>query len=224
LAKISLLLPEIFAQGQSEEHSEMANTLSNIAKMACDDNNIQVYQSGLVLLDALLLQCEENELPQSKVTSLLSNTVTDILTKLADGSKKVADSAELSLLAMAHSSCVGVGYICNASTKKVRTADLKGGRAIKARLQFLDHLIAEFGDEVMLKRVLDFVKSSKAFDHKDVGVREAAKAVILTLMVVHGDNLVLQSFEDCSERQYNEYRAKYSAIMRSVDGQLIQVM
>jgi hypothetical protein len=55
----------------------------------------------------------------------------------------------------------------------------------------------------------------KVFDHKHAGVREATKAVILSLMVLHGDDTVLQSINDqISDRQFNEYRSKYASIMK----------
>ena len=180
LAKMSQMCVEI----STEDCAEMASILSLIIERCIDDNNVQVYQSALILVDVMLLQCERNELPQTKVTLLLSKICTDVLSKLADSSKKVVESAELSLLAMAHSPCVGVVYICNAASKKLRSAEAKGGRAIKARLHFIEHLTAEFGKEVPLKRIIDFAISSKAFDHKDVAVRDAVKAVILSLMMV----------------------------------------
>jgi hypothetical protein len=144
-----------------EECAEMASTLSLIISRCIDDNNVQVYQSALIVLDEMLVQCEHHDLAQAKVTLMLSKIIPNIMTKLADSSKKVVDSAELSLLAMAHSSCVGIVYISNAATKKVQTADSKGGRTIKARLQFIENLVAEFGRDVPFKRVLDFAKGEE---------------------------------------------------------------
>ena len=184
LAKMSLLVPQMCVEISTEDCVEMASVLCLIIGRCIDDNNVKVYQSALILIDGMLLQCEQNKLPETKATLLLSKICTDILSKLADSSKKVAESAELALLGMAHSSCVGVVYICNAATKKVRSAEAKGGRTIKARLLLIEHLTAEFGNEVPLKRVVDFVLASKAFDHKDVTVRDAVKAVILSLMAV----------------------------------------
>eukprot|EP00956_Cyclotella_meneghiniana_P011003 scaffold15417_cov71-Cyclotella_meneghiniana.AAC.4 len=219
LAKMSLIVPELFDM-TPEDCAEMTSILSLVISRAIDDNNVQVYQSALILLDAMLIKCEQQELPQVKVSLLLSKIIADILSKLADGSRKVVESAELSLLAMAHSPCVDVSTISNAATKKIRTAESKGGRTVKARLQFLEHLIAEFNDQVPFRRVLDFAKSSKSFDHKDIGVRDATKAVVLMLMMVHGENLVLQYLGDCeqiNERARVEYRAKYAAVRRSME-------
>ena len=157
MAKMSLIVPELFDM-TPEDCAEMTSTLSLVISRAIDDNNVQVYQSALILLDAMLIKCEQQELPQVKVSLLLPKIIADILSKLADGSRKVVESAELSLLAMAHSPCVDVSTISNAATKKIRTAESKGGRTVKARLQFLEHLIAEFNDQVPFRRVLDFAK------------------------------------------------------------------
>jgi len=55
---------------------------------------------------------------------------------------------------------------------------------VKARLHFLEHLAAEYGDKIAWKRVIEFAKGQKAFEHKDGGVRDAAKSVVVTLMTV----------------------------------------
>ena len=74
--------------------------------------------------------------------------------------------------------------IVSAATKRIRSKDSKGGRAVKARLHFLENLAAEFGDGVAWKRVIEFAKGQKAFEHKDGGVRDAAKSLVVTLMTV----------------------------------------
>jgi hypothetical protein len=158
LAKISLLLPELFSSVSADDCAGMANTLTQVISRSIDDKNVQVYQSALILLDESLLQFEWNEMSEAKVTLLLSKVMTELLSKLADSKQKVVDSAELSLLALAHSTCVDFDYICNVATKKVRTADSKGGRTVKARLQFLENLIAEFDEKVPWNRVIDFAK------------------------------------------------------------------
>ena len=153
---MSLIVPELFDM-TPEDCVEMSSTLSLVISRAIDDNNVQVYQSALVLLDAMLIQCEQQELPQVKVSLLLSKIISDVQSKLADGSRKVVESAELSLLAMAHSPCVDVNTISNAATKKIKTTE-KGGRTVKARLQFIERLIAEFEDEIPPKPVIFFAK------------------------------------------------------------------
>jgi hypothetical protein len=160
IAKMGLLLPELFDGGSSEVWSEMTNTLTLIISRSIDDKNVQVYQSTLILLDETLLACERAQLSQAKVTVLMSKVISDILSKLADSKQKVVDSAELCLLALAHSSCIDFASICNAATKKIKTADSKGGRTLKSRLQFIDNLISEFDVNVPWKRVVDFAKGT----------------------------------------------------------------
>jgi hypothetical protein len=153
LAKMTLLTPSVCGGSSAEECAEI---LCNIVVRSIGDKNVQVYLAGLILLDESLLQFERSELPQTKITPLLSKIIIELLGKLAESKTKVVDSAELSLLSIAHSSCVDISYICNAGTKRVKSTDSKGGRTVKARLQFMDNLIAEFGDEVGWKRVLEF--------------------------------------------------------------------
>lgn len=43
--------------------------------------------------------------------------------------------------------------------------------------------------------MLSYLLASKAFDHKDVGVRDAAKSVVLTLMLVSNTYDVIREVE-----------------------------
>ena len=180
--------------------------LFSIIETSSADKNVQVYLSGLVLLDEVLRQLERSgKKLDSNTTPLLSRILVDLLSKLADNSHKVADSAELSLLATAHSTTVDVAYVAQLATKRVRTKEAKGGRAVRARLEFLQNLSAEFGVDVAWKKSIDFAKGCKAFDHRDGSVREAAKALAITLAKVAGDG-VFKSLEDINERQMKEIK------------------
>ena len=140
-------------------------------------------------------------------TPLLSRILVDLLSKLADNSHKVADSAELSLLATAHSTTVDVAYVAQIATKRVRsTKEAKGGRAVRARLEFLQNLSAEFGVDVAWKKSIDFAKGCKAFDHRDGSVRDAAKALVIALAKIHGDCVFESLISEISERQMREIK------------------
>ena len=118
--------------------------------------------------------------------------------------QKVADSAELSLLATAHSTTVDVAYVAQLATKRIRTKEANG-RAVRARLEFLQNLSAEFGVDMTWKKSIVFAKECKAFDHRDGSVRDAAKALAVTLAKIHGDS-VFKSLEDINERQMREIK------------------
>ena len=123
---------------------------------------------------------------------------------MADNSKKVADSAEISLLALAHSSSVDVSYVSMLATKRVRSKEAKGGRSVRARLQFLENLSAEFGVDVAWKKIIDFAKTSKAFDHRDGSVRDAAKSLVMTLAMIHGNEVFKSLQGEMAEKQLRE--------------------
>ena len=180
--------------------------LFSIIETSSADKNVQVYLSGLVLLDEVLRQLEQKgKKLNNNTTPLLSRILNDLLSKLADNSHKVADSAELSLLATAHSTTVDVAYVAQLATKRIRTKEAKGGRSVRARLEFLQNLSAEFGVDVMWKKSMDFAKGCKSFDHRDGSVREAAKSLAITLAKIHGDG-VIKSLEDINERQMREIK------------------
>lgn len=203
VTKMTLMIPEICSAGSTGD-VDVSEIIFSITEATNSDKNVQVYLSGLILFDEALLQLERCGKTPNSMTPPLSRILVDLFSKMADNSKKVADSAEISLLALAHTSCVDVSYVALHATKRVRSKEAKGGRAIRARLQFLENLSAEFGVDVAWKRIIEFAKVSKAFDHRDGSVRDAAKSLVLTLAKVHGND-VFQTLEGVvSERQLHE--------------------
>ena len=158
------------------------------------------------MLDESILQLE-SELPQNKITPLVSRIILGLLEKLADSKPKVADSAELALFCLANSPCIDKTAIINAACKRVRSKESKGGRTVKARLHFLEKMCAEFGDGVAWKKCVDFALTNKVFEHKEVGVRDASKTLIVTLVAANGE-VVLEPLQndDVPERLLNEFR------------------
>lgn len=163
LSKISLIAPDICDESCGENCAEV---ICNIILRSIDDKNQQVYLAGLILLDDSMAQFEIIGLSQNKMTQLLAKIVVNLLAKLADSKQKVVESAELSLLSLAHSCCVDISYMSSAATKRIRSEGAKGGRALSPRLHFIENLVAEFGCDVPWERAVEFAKSSKAFEHK----------------------------------------------------------
>lgn len=172
LAKITLLSPDIC----SRTNGDCAEVMCKIVETGISDINMQVYLASLVLLDETILQFESLSL-QDKLTPHLSRITNILLDKLADSNRKIAESAELALLSLTSSSCDNDAFMIKAATEKVRVN-------VKARLSFLESLVAEFGNGLSWKRIIHFVVTNKAFEHKDGGVRDAVKSLIVTLMAV----------------------------------------
>ena len=172
LAKITLLSSDIC----SRTNGDCAEVMLKIVETGICDINMQVYLASLVLLDETILQFESLSL-QDKLTPHLPRITNILLDKLADSNRKIAESAELALISLTSSSCDNDAFIIKAATEKVRVN-------VKARLSFLESLVAEFGNGLSWKRIIHFVVTNKAFEHKDGGVRDAVKSLIVTLMAV----------------------------------------
>ncbi len=213
IAKMTLMIPEICSAG-SVGDADISEVVFSIIESSNSDKNVQVTLSGLILLDEALLQLESTSQAPISMTPQMSRILVDLFSKMADSSTKVADSAELSLLALAHSASVDVSYVALLATKRVRSKEAKGGRTVRARLQFLENLCAEFGIDVAWKKIVDFAKVSKAFDHRDGGVRDAAKSLVMTLATIHG-NEVFKSLEgDLAERQLRELHMGFQMVQQ----------
>lgn len=165
--------------------------LFRIIEFGIVDKNQQVYLSALVLLSSTLAQTERAP------TNHISRIVSQLLQKLSDSSRKVVEGSEIALLSLANFECVDLSQIVNSSLRKIKSKESKGGRAVKARLEWLDKLAVETHSQAMdvpWSRLLEFAKASRAFDHKDAAVRDAAKSLAITLSVIHGES-VLQSLK-----------------------------
>lgn len=183
LAKFTLLIPEIC----SPINGDLIALLCNIIEVGIDDKNMQVYLAALILLDELILHFECLVPPQGSLSPFFLRIITNLLGKLADSKQKIVDSVELTLLCLASSCCIDSPLIIKAATKRVRSRESKGGRTIKSRLGFLEKLAAEFAQVdglIVWKKIINFVVTSNVFDHKDEGVRDASKSLIITLMAV----------------------------------------
>jgi hypothetical protein len=125
------------------------------------------------------------------------------------------DSEELAILSTASSSCTDNASIIRAVTKRVRSKESKDGRTVKAKLTLLESFAAEFGTGIPWKRIVEFAISSNAFEHKDGGVRDSARCLVVTLMAVHGEDIVLILLKNCdevSDRIVGEFRARFAII------------
>ena len=200
LAKMTLMIPEVCSAGSTGD-ADISEIIFSIIESSNSDKNVQVNLSGLILLDEALLQLETTSKAPISMTPQLSRILVDLFSKMADSSKKVADSAELSLLMLGY---YDVSYVALLATKRVRSKEAKGGRTVRARLQFLENLSAEFGVDVAWKKIIDFAKVSKAFDHRDGSVRDAAKSLVMTLATIHGNDVFKSLEGDLAERQLRE--------------------
>ena len=79
---------------------------------------------------------------------------------------------------------------------------------MRARLEFLQNLSAEFGVDVAWKKSIDFAKGCKSWEHRDGSVRDAAKSLAITLAKVHGD-VVFKSLDMLSEKQLRELQVGF---------------
>lgn len=211
IAKMTLMIPEICSTGSTGD-ADLSEVVLTIIESSNSDKNVQVTLAGLILLDEALLQLETTNKAPISMTPQMSRILVDLFSKMADNSRKVADSAELSLLALAHSASVDVSYVSLLATKRVRSKEAKGGRTVRARLQFLENLCAEFGVDVAWKKIVDFAKVSKAFDHRDGSVRDAAKSLVMTLATIHGNDVFKSLEGDLAERQLRELQLGFQMV------------
>lgn len=205
LTKLSLMLHSIDIEGS-------APTLCIILERAVNDCVVQVFLTGLLLLDECLSEFEKLKLSQKAVTSMVEKITIALVGKLSDNKPKVSDGAATALLSFASSQCIGPIYIGSHALKAMRPQDAKAGRAVCARLKFLEKLVEEYGDEaVRAEKVIHFIKSSaNGFSHKDSDVRNATKDLTTAMYKLTGED-ILFLLDGLSAKQLQEYKASFVA-------------
>ena len=206
LTKLSLMLHSIDIEGS-------ALALCIILERAIHDCVVQVFLTGLIVLDECLSEFENLRLTSKTVIPIVEKITIALVGKLCDNKPKVSDGAATALLSFALSQCIGPVYIGIHALKNMRPQDAKAGRAVCARLKFLEKLVDEFGDEAFQpEKVINFIKNSaNGFSHKDADVRTAAKDLTTAVYRLIGED-VLFMLDGLSAKQLQEYKASFGAV------------
>jgi len=217
LIKTSIILPDKIKQLYPETIMVWWETFSKaihtILKRAIDDRIVQVFLTGLILLDDCITEFEEVDVPLKNMRTFLASMVPNLIAKLGDGNFKVVEGAETALMCLAMCRSVGPSFISMQVMKLVSTKD-RSRRSLCSRLKSLQSIVEEFGEEGPNgPRVMEFVKKY-CFNHKDVDVRDATRKLSATLFARDG-NIVLSMLEGLSDRQLKEYKVAFAGAVKT---------
>lgn len=211
LIKLSMILPDVVEKYKSDyvvEHEWLDTFLRSlciILERAIDDKIVQVYLTGLILLDDCICVIEKFQMSQKVVISLLSNTVLNLVDKLSSSNQKVVEGAETALMSLALFEGVGPTYIGSQIMKRTSSK----GKLLSSKFRILRDMIHEFDEDAPSgQKIMDFVKTN-GFGHKDAEVRETAKELTTALYLRDG-SLVASMLDGLSERQIKEYKLSFS--------------
>jgi hypothetical protein len=187
LLKLSSILPTIIENytGENQTRIDWWDTFSRsiciILERAIDDKIVQVFLTGLILLDDCLIEIDKLQLSQKETISLLlGNVVKNVVDKLSSGNQKVVEGAETTLMSLALYDGIGPSYIGSQIMKRMESKDSKG-KLVCARFRLLRDIINEFGTEAPNgKKTMNFAQTY-GFGHKDADVREAVKELTVAL-------------------------------------------
>ena len=184
LMKLSLKLEDVVQDLKSKKDSGLGwwqtftRGVSVILERAVDDKIVQVFLTGLILLDDIVHQMEIIQAPQKEMTSLLSNVIITLVDKLGDSSHKVSQGCETALMNLALSTVVGPSYVGNQILKLISPSDSKAVKSVAKRCIFLKELIEEFGgDTLPFQKIISFIQTY-CVEAKDVEAREAGKELV----------------------------------------------
>jgi len=222
LMKASMILPEKIKELNQQEQSKtdtfmgwwdsFSRGIYAILEKAIDDRIVQVFLTGLLLLDDCITGLEDLDLKQKDVISFLGNIVPNLINKLGDRNSKVVDGAETALTCLAMSKSIGPSYISMLVIKQPLKE--RNGKSLCGRVGFLRTIINEFGQEgPKVRKILEFLHEC-GFSHKDLDVRDAAKE-LSTALVLRDGNVALSMLEDfLSDRQLKEYRSAFAEALK----------
>ncbi len=219
LVKSSMILPAVVETYKvdypidDDWQDAFLRSMFIILERAIDDKIVQVYLTGLILLDDCIEQIEKLQISQKEIISLLNNTIIILVDKMASSSQRVLEGAETALMSLALVDEVGPAFI---GSQLMKRASPKG-KSLCAKFRLLRNMIEEFEAEASSgQKVMEFVKTH-GFGHKDAEVREAAKA-LTTAIYIRDGNIVLSMLEGLSERQIKEYKAAFANARKSSAG------
>ena len=221
LLKLSSILPTIIATytGENQTRIDWWDTFSRsiciILERAIDDKIVQVFLTGLILLDDCLVEIDKSQLSQKETISLLGNVVKNVVDKLSSGNQKVVEGAETTLMSLALYDGVGPSYIGSQIMKRMESKDSKG-KLVCARFRLLRDIINEFGTEAPNGRKTMNFAQTYGFGHKDADVREAVKELTVALFLRDGKSIV-SMLDGLSERQEKEYKISFASAKQAME-------
>lgn len=210
LIKLSLKLEDVVQDLKHKKDSGLGwwqtftRGVSVILERAVDDKIVQVFLTGLILLDDIVHQMEIIQAPQKEMTSLLSNVIITLVDKLGDSSHKVSQGCETALMNLSLSTVVGPTYVGNQILKLISPSDSKAVKSVAKRCIFLKELIEEFGaDTLPFQKIIPFIQSY-CVEAKDVEAREAGKELAVAMFLQHGTEVlpILQGMPDRVTKEY----------------------
>ncbi len=191
LIKLSLILNERVTDIKDDQECERNGWWSILSKGLCvileramDDRIVQVFLTGLILLDDCVTEFETMNLSQRDTINILSNVILNLVGKLADGNPKVAEGSETALMSMALSDIVGPSYISSQVMKQMSSKESKTAKSVARRCLFLKVLLEEFDTlSGSAEKVMKFVHTFGLL-HPQVEARDAAKSLVSLKAVV----------------------------------------
>lgn len=179
-----------------------------ILEKALNDRIVQVFLTGLLLLDDCIIQFEEQCSSQKEVLSLIGNLLIQLIDKLGDNNPKVVEGCETALMSVAFSNTIGPMYVGSQVMKLMSLSDPKSMKSVAKRCIFLQNLLEEFGNEApSCEKFLEFIESF-GLKHKDADAREAVKELAVALFLRDGQE-VLTLMDGMPERVAKEYQVAF---------------
>jgi centrosomal protein CEP104 len=159
---------------------------------------------GLLSLSLLLSQL---------ITPPLSHT-DSLIEKLVDGASRIRDASQQSIEALAGCSSIGCGHVASHVLRALPAKQKTAWRPILGRIQILINLVKSYGvggaSGLDTQTILNFLKSLGAFAHSNGEVRDAAKALCVSIQKFVGDDPLLPFLTvELRKKQLEEYKAAF---------------
>lgn len=222
ILKLSMILPSTVEKFKEDNHiginwwDAFSRGLCIILDRALSDKVVQVFLSGLILLDDCINEFEKLQIPHKETISLLGNIVINLVDKISSSNQKVVEGAETALMSLALYDGIGPSYI---GTQVMKQKPSKGskGKLLCTRFRLLRDIVDEFGNDAPNgQKLMDFVKAF-GFGHKDADVRENVKELTTVIFLRDGQS-VISMLDGLSERQLKEYKISFASAQKERTG------
>lgn len=150
----------------------------------------QVFVEATSLLDELLTLIGKASIPRSTITSLFDPIITQLFEKLADSNIRMNQGARSCLEAIVKEPSVGPIPIANHALKTLSAKHQGLFKVVAYRIRLISSILSTAGigssSGISIDAAMNFTKNLGAVSHANGEVRDAAKALIVTLQKIVG--------------------------------------
>ena len=185
-----------------------------VVRVGLGDKMLQVYLGATDLLETVLKLMKQVKISKNEVTHLIEDVVASLLIRLNDEFSAVCESSMQSLKFIAEISPLGATVVFKQCMSDMPKKHQQNWHTIHYRIIIVNDIVNATGmsekSGVTTDMILDFLKNTKTYTHKNKEVCEVTKNLLCDVSKIQGPEIILLSLKKLlSKKLYSEYREAF---------------